>query len=654
MPELHDINTALTTNVSTDRNNLEETMAVVREAFDEGFYLSLYNDIAENMGINPLEHYCVFGWKERRDPSSEFSTGFYLDNYPDVCEAGINPLYHYLVFGRTENRQIMRPADVVTERDLKGDMSQEMKIVREAFDKEFYLLLYPDILANKGTDPLEHYCSIGWKERRDPSSDFSTGFYLDNNPDVFSAGINPFYHYLITGKSEGLLAAHPAGHAYEVIRNLRPLEDEVAYCREHAPYKKNPGAPLGKDSLYNLIANNITDTKTLLVAITHDNYTASPGGLQLCIAREQILANERNQNYLAFFPMQPIPRLLHSDEMLEPEIGVILDGKLLGSCTWHDIVASASSLSLAGVDHRLIIHQLLGHDPSQIIAFANASGAHDAILWLHDYITICPSFTLQRNKLQFCGAPAVTSNACEICVYGDERNHHIESIRGLFQHLNIHIVSPSEIALEIWQATKLFEESSSRVIPHITFREENRSSIKERHHPIRIAYVGTIAPHKGWPTFLKLAKSFNHEPDFEFYYFGQGNVNSEFIKKIDINVTGDNVNGMVDALRDEKVDVVLQWPSWPETFSISTCEAFSGGACVITNDGSGNVAKIVDAVGLGKILKNGNDLVGFFSDGELQRVVANLRKARATSTLECRWSNLSHDASDIWAKAPVL
>jgi hypothetical protein len=46
-----------------------------------------------------------FGWKEGRDPSSRFSTSFYLQNNPDVRQSGTNPLLHYVRFGKKEGRQ---------------------------------------------------------------------------------------------------------------------------------------------------------------------------------------------------------------------------------------------------------------------------------------------------------------------------------------------------------------------------------------------------------------------------------------------------------------------------------------------------------------------------------------------------------------------
>jgi hypothetical protein len=67
-------------------------------------YLATYADVAA-AGINPLDHYHTFGWKEGRDPSVNFDTTSYLAAYADVDAAHVDPLAHFLHFGHHEGRQ---------------------------------------------------------------------------------------------------------------------------------------------------------------------------------------------------------------------------------------------------------------------------------------------------------------------------------------------------------------------------------------------------------------------------------------------------------------------------------------------------------------------------------------------------------------------
>jgi hypothetical protein len=55
-------------------------------------------------GIDPLDHYHQFGWREGRDPSVGFDTTSYLAAYPDVVAAQVDPLAHFLQFGIHEGR----------------------------------------------------------------------------------------------------------------------------------------------------------------------------------------------------------------------------------------------------------------------------------------------------------------------------------------------------------------------------------------------------------------------------------------------------------------------------------------------------------------------------------------------------------------------
>lgn len=97
---------------------------------------------------------------------------------------------------------------------------------RQLFDTAWYLENNPDVRA-AGLEPLEHYVTHGWREGRQPCSLFDPSWYLAEYPDVAAAGSEPLLHYLTEGWREGrsphpqfsvagYLAAHPdvaaAGH----------------------------------------------------------------------------------------------------------------------------------------------------------------------------------------------------------------------------------------------------------------------------------------------------------------------------------------------------------------------------------------------------------------------------------------------------------
>lgn len=85
--------------------NFHEKKAILSSGlFSPLYYLVRYPDIS-NGKVNPLTHFCQFGWKEQRQPSSFFSCKKYLAQNKDVAYSGVNPLLHYVRFGQKEGRK---------------------------------------------------------------------------------------------------------------------------------------------------------------------------------------------------------------------------------------------------------------------------------------------------------------------------------------------------------------------------------------------------------------------------------------------------------------------------------------------------------------------------------------------------------------------
>lgn len=77
-------------------------------------------------------------------------------------------------------------------------------LVEAEFDKAFYLERYGGL--GDSTDPVRHFLTIGWIQGRDPSPQFSIFNYLLRNDDVLFRHLNPFVHFLVSGRSEGRLS----------------------------------------------------------------------------------------------------------------------------------------------------------------------------------------------------------------------------------------------------------------------------------------------------------------------------------------------------------------------------------------------------------------------------------------------------------------
>lgn len=102
---------------------------------------------------------------------------------------------------------ILSPLHALTlERNLRRvamGLSQDARAIRAAglFDDEYYLKTYPDVAAAE-VDPLWHYLTYGASEGRCPNPAFDPAFYA-SQATTLRPGENPLLHYIETGRALG-------------------------------------------------------------------------------------------------------------------------------------------------------------------------------------------------------------------------------------------------------------------------------------------------------------------------------------------------------------------------------------------------------------------------------------------------------------------
>ncbi|MRX52185.1 hypothetical protein GI374_17625 [Paracoccus sp. S-4012] len=597
----------------------------IRDLFDPSYYLQQNSDIAQAK-VDPLLHFCRTGWIEGRDPSASFSVSYYLDENPDVRNAGINPFWHYIVVGKDEGRSARDPSADGTQDDGADDrrLREEAAVIAASFDAEYYLRHNSDV-AESGIDPLYHFVRFGWHDGRDPSAAFSVSYYLESNPDVREANLNPFWHYVVAGKAEGRAPRHPGGYRAEALIATQPLEERVRAWGT----RDEPGSLMRADDLFDLIAGaRPRGIGKLVISVGHDNYRQVPGGVQYCIQHEEEIAAEHGFTYLNLYPHQPLPRLAHHSESPDVPVGLLLQGEALGAAAMSAVISAIRMLSETG-SVEVVIHSLLGHSPEQIAELVQATGKASCYFWAHDFFALCPNYVLQRNNVSFCGAPPSTSNACRLCLYGAERVDHLARMTAFFDRLEVHVLAPSQFAADFWSTYGGPSAASLSVLPHAEIDWQAVERAPEEERKISVAFVGYPAPHKGWPAFEHIVRTFRgKESPLDFVYFGTTDIPTDAVETIPVHVTADDPDAMVRALAERQVDFVLHWASWAETFSFSTHEAIAAGAYVLTSPISGNVAATVQRLGRGAVLADEADLEAFFRDGRAQTMAAELRARR--------------------------
>lgn len=167
-----------------------------------------------------------------RELPQDFNSSRYLQLNPDVDAAGADPVQHYLSHGRAEGRLFAEPAAAAVTEEAEAAGAPGLEELPPGFDGKLYLQLNPDLLAID-VDPAQHYRLHGRSEGRpflpamdasvapqgaleDLPHDFDGRCYLQLNPDLGEAGVNPIEHYLLFGRQEGRAylpsaAAHQPG-----------------------------------------------------------------------------------------------------------------------------------------------------------------------------------------------------------------------------------------------------------------------------------------------------------------------------------------------------------------------------------------------------------------------------------------------------------
>ncbi|MEO1043421.1 MAG: hypothetical protein AAFX52_14155 [Pseudomonadota bacterium] len=626
--------------------------------FSPSFYLKRYPDVAD-ADVDPLWHYAVVGWREKRDPNPDFSVELFLEQNPSfVGDDGSLPTppllsaieegAHREGFAQYRPQPLQEPSEgsVAIVPDI-ADQDEDTAVddhatapipdsVRQrletAFDEVFYLKRNPDVVGS-GVEPLDHFLANGWKEGRDPSPHFSTAYYLSRNPDVAGSGTNPFLHYLESGEAEGRFAHHPAGQAAGVLENLKtPDEKARDWITEHDIKLSDV------DQLRTL--RDGSDNAHLTVSVSHDRYHENVGGIQLCIQIEQNAFNESDTDYLHLAPAQPLPVIAATDPDKDHLCDVSFNGELVGTFAFGDVHAVVEEATKGEGAVSIVVHSLLGHSVDMVRQLYSLADPSERWVWVHDYSLTCPGYNLLRNDLAYCHAPAATSASCRVCVYGDKRRELKPALDQLLEDMAPQLVAPSAAAAdEIRRALHPLE-------PSITVHEhgelvakdvpdtENSLTDDAESQPFRIAFLGYPTIAKGWQQFLGLTEALADDERYAFYCFGSEPVDVPGVEYVPATVSSEQPDAMIKALSSHKIDAAAILSLWPETFCFTAYEAVSAGCMIIASSNSGNVAHLARQQD-GVVVTDQAALASIFTEEDLaERLSARRRLGRQTFTIE--------------------
>lgn len=364
----------------------------------------------------------------------------------------------------------------------------------------------------------------------------------------------------------------------------------------------------------------------LVVSFSHDDYAINTGGVQNVIHGEQQAFAGEGLGYLHLSPLSPSDRLAPAEPAT---LFVRLDGVPLGVARVGELRGLISDLGRKQAILATIIHHFGGHAPEQVLALHQAARSPRAIVWLHDFGTLCPNPFLLRNDIAFCGAPPAGSAACGVCAHGAGRRGHLDRLRAFFEASQPTFLAPSRTALTFWRERMGLADGvvAGDVVPPLRLRPLPAAATwRVQGRRLRIAHLGVRSTHKGWAMFAGLAERLAGDERYEFLQLGLdlGHPLPPGVRRVQVEVTPGCRTAMADAIAAEAVDVVINWSQCFETFSFSAHEALAAGALLITHPGAGHIpAAIAEAApDQGLVVADAEALEALFLSGAIHEACA--------------------------------
>jgi FkbM family methyltransferase len=209
----------------------EATLPKEIAGFDREYYLKQYPDVAES-GMDPMEHYLLFGWKEARNPSEFFDSTEYLAAHPDVAEAGMNPLEHFLKHGMSEGRLL---GELKKQNAALGRLSRRRG--------EQYALALENIEALRAeNEKLRQESAEHGRQAREARAHCAAAILAARNLNSEAMRQRQQIRQAHAHSAAALSACKSSGAA--VTRILRRLEDEITESSElerHAAHRERVG-----------------------------------------------------------------------------------------------------------------------------------------------------------------------------------------------------------------------------------------------------------------------------------------------------------------------------------------------------------------------------------------------------------------------------
>ena len=378
--------------------------------------------------------------------------------------------------------------------------------------------------------------------------------------------------------------------------------------------------------------------KKVIISIASRDYLDSVGGAEKAIAVQQKQFNISNYEYVYIFPIKKKMGIISISMW-----GCRINGIYVGAFSEYSLLSHLKQSYSQNIC-AIMIHHLRFVDLEGVEMLLKAIERAPIYVYLHDYYLICNQYNLLKNGIKYCGGIGEDCNTCEF------KDHTIQNkIRNVFNKFldRLTFIAPSEIAKQIFAKNYPQYSRHTRVILHQTLKgmyKKNKQVIENR--KIKIAFCGAPAANKGWDDWVELLSAYENNSSYEFYHLGVPALNEPSNSKhIDVRFKGNNLNPMINALRDNEIDVVFLWSNWPETYSYVFYECWASNVFILTQENSGNMAHMTSVLKNGIVLSNLIEVRKLLDNPELFKTEINNYKSTAKYGPELLYDN--NDIVDI-------
>ena len=373
----------------------------------------------------------------------------------------------------------------------------------------------------------------------------------------------------------------------------------------------------------NLMRNEMKNK--FVLTVSYADYAQSTGGTDRTILAQQGVLNDHEISDVHIFPLRHVWKMQNRHGYIW---GMCIDGVFCRYMETAHIIQYLAELVQSGYQFGgIIIHHLMNVNLRELSRITDAVSGK-IIMYIHDYMTICPRAGLVDGNNCYCGSGFPSTEKCRNCVFytNELTTRSLEIINFLrTREERMTFAFPSDTAREICcESFELFKPKAEVIYHQLQVGTYLGNCMPiATGEAVRIAFVGYQSPIKGWKEWQEAAQTAHLKGcNYELYQFGRCKDHIPYVKEINIDFRN-SLDEMTNQLRRHEIHVAVLWSIVPETYSYTYYEAMASNCFVLTNSKSGNISDQVRKRGNGFCADNPDGLTDILLDEKKLREMVN-------------------------------